>query len=332
MELGITICCCICNKFSTKTIEISLIVSQTIAIITLFIFIIVIKLSFLSTYSIVLLLFSLILLIICLYFSILFRLWRSNGSIKTTKKIISINMAIAGIIFIITCFFSCAINEYLILNEFRKIKKYPCITDNQNTFFNINSKKKIYNRLLKNCSFNIISKFDNLFIYISFSCVELILILCIFFLSIIKDRISFESENRKDSNNVTRENSIKIQYDFENPIPSKDIKYQKRVYYPGQTNIISHNKMNINNPQIIINNSQIKGNNNLNMKNNNLFKNVSPIIKGNFSNNTQNTQINSSQSQISFPKSNFSSNKQLVSNIHKPKINQTQESTSERKF
>ena len=48
--------------------------------------------------------------------------------------------------------------------------------------------------------------------------------------------------------------------------------------------------------------------------------------------NTQQSQIKSSQSQIGFHKSNFSSNKQLVHNIGKKYNIQIQKISSERKF
>lgn len=338
MELGISICCCICNKFSTKVIEIILIVSYSISILSLFIFIGIIKISSLiSIYNLFLILFSLILLIICLIFSIFFRLWRSNGSIKTTKKNISINMAIAGIILILTCFFSCIINEYLLLNEFQKIYNFPCNVNNRNNCIDFNSKQTINKRLLNkiNCSYKKIIEFTKVIIYSFFSCVELVSILGIFLFSIIKDRIAFKSEKPNPKNNNCQEISYEPKYDdVGNHIPQNVIIYQQRFSCHGQVNV-KNGSQNINNnnhhQNKIINNSQIKDSN---IIDHNLNNNFSPLIKGNYSShqiiNSQQTQFNNSQSLINFTKLN--SNKQIVHNFGKQKMNQVQASSSERKI
>ena len=141
MELGITICCCLCNKFSTKTTEIILIIIHSIATLILVGFLVMANLSIISSYNIILIFFCLVLLIICLLFSVCLKIWRIKGIIKKTKKYISINMATAGIILIVACLFLCAISEYLILNDYTKIynENLSCELDKNNTKYLANN-------------------------------------------------------------------------------------------------------------------------------------------------------------------------------------------------
>lgn len=341
MELGITICCCLCNKFSTKTTEILLIVIFSIASLSLISFIGLANLSIISYYNLFLIFFSLILLIICLLFSVCFRLWRNKGTIKTSKKNISINMATAGIILIVTCLFSCAINEYLILNDFEKTYNLSCDTNNNKVYIDNNLKSK--RKLSKNKCGEDISEFGAGIIYFSFSCVELVAFLGVFFFSIMRERIIFGLDMPKPANISSQENNYIPQQVIESPLAANAIVYQPDIFYPRKID---------NNPQDIIilgedkinNNIEEKNDYNFELKKENIKKQVNAPLnqiifpKINRSNlpqqisTTQQSQINSSQSIVSFPKSNFSSNKGLIHNIGKQNINQSLSPSSERKI
>ena len=343
MELGITVCCCLCNKFSTKTTEIILIIIHSIATISLIGFIGMIKISIISSYNIILIFFSLSLLIICLLFSVCFRFWRSNGTIKTKKKHISINMATAGIILIITCLFSCAINEYLILNDFVKLYNLYCDMNNNMHMGNNHRNKKKLSK--SECSREYASEFNVGILYFSFSCVEFVTILGTFFFSIIRERIIFELDKPKSTTiNSTRDNSYGRQEEFGNPIPGNILIHQKRKICPEYLKNVPQN-FNISTQNQINNNlvgQKIDNNIEFDFKGENMQKNTNYPYnnfilpsKNNTSQqiiNTQQSQINSSQSQIGFPRYNFSSNKQLVNNIGKKNLMQFQITSSERKF
>lgn len=333
MELGITVCCCLCNKFSTKTTEIILIVIHSIAIISFITFIGMIKLSILSSCNLFLIFFSLAILITCFLFSVCFRIWRSNGTIKTIKKNISINMSTAGIILIITCLFSCGINEYLILEDFVKIYNSYCYN---NIYMENNYKNK--KKLSKiDCSEVNISEFDVGIIYFSFSCVEFVSILGIFFFSIIRERIVSGLDVPKTTINSVRDNFFGPQGELDNVVPVNIIIHQQGNInnIPKNFNVSTQNQINNIIGQKMDNNFELKGENIQNPVNFPFNNFISPI-RTNLSQqiiNTQNSQINSSQSQISFPRSNFSSNKQLVHNIGKQNNMKFQTPTSsERNF
>lgn len=275
MELGITICCFICNKFSSKTAEIILIINYSIGIISLLIFLGIFKLSIISNYNILLLLLILLISIICLLFSIFFRLWRKKGTIKTIKKNKSTNMATLGIILTVISIFVCIINEYLILNKFIKINIPSCKYNNDyinnnnfknglnNNITNTNTnKRKIINNILdkndKNCfEKEIISKFYIIIIYLSFSCIELVSIIGIFFFSIIRERIVFGVDIPKSSLS-SKGNSYNPQYNaFFNSSPglrpssSAIINQYENAYAQPQTSAPSINS-NINSPKFIL--------------------------------------------------------------------------------
>jgi hypothetical protein len=278
MELTITVCCNLCNKFSIKTIELFLIISHLLAILSFLLFFGFVKLSNIPLYSTFLLFFSLSLLIICLIFSIFLRLWRIKGEIKTIKKNISINISTAGIILIIICFFVCGINEYLILNNFMKIN---------------------------NLNFIRIPDFQVGILYFSFSCIELVDIMNIFFFSIIRDKIISQEKtsNSEQSDNVITGNNI----------------YEKQKKIPENSNIIE-------------NNIQININNNQNLQYD-INKNILPNIRYSYSSqqiiNTQLSQSSNSQIQVYLIRPNFNSNKKLIFPIRKQNIIL---STTDRKF
>ena len=250
-------------------------------------------------------------------------------------------MATTGIILIITCLFSCGINEYFILIDFVKVYNSSCNLNNSYTYNNRN-KRILFNKCSKN-----ISEFDVRIVYFSFSCVELIALFGIFLFSIIRDRIIFglDKPKHKLNNNITQGNpNDPRQNEFVIPSPDNVIISQKKFSFNEQQisphlnlinslNISPQIKNDENLGQIFDYNIDIKSED-IQKKVNNNSVDTLPKIKNSFSSqqctNTQQSQMNSSQSQISFPKSNFISNKQLFYKIGKLNFRQTV--SSERKF
>ena len=83
----ISICGAICfNSALSRTLEITLIVLDSIAFVLYFLCLVVIKWKELSKINVVFFVFMFLMVVACLVFSILIRLWRSKNLIKTLKK------------------------------------------------------------------------------------------------------------------------------------------------------------------------------------------------------------------------------------------------------
>ena len=213
--MGLLWCCCCCcfNNLLSKTLEIIEIVFQSISLFFLILCLIIIKWSKVSKVNILFFILMLIINIIILIFIIFIRFWRAKGVIKITKKKIATSFASACFALIIIYFIIGVVEEFIIILNFYKVD-YPCRnykdnsgknTDNNYYYgYKIKGNSKINNGTINlrklgedpNCinfgkyyDAEIIPSSNYSIIYLTFSYLEISLILSIWIFNIIRKRI-----------------------------------------------------------------------------------------------------------------------------------------------
>lgn len=183
--MGLLLCGCCFSGFTAKTNEIILITGNVIAL--FFIVLSLIKIHWTDIFSINLILFITMLIIIlaCLTFSIMLRYWRGSNVIKTTKKAVATKIATADFALTIIGLIVCVVEEITIIISFSKIKAECGIIDD-------NMEPIYYRRILSTDSCQVKkARIDNEYsvAYISLSYIELMFTLSICIVSILKRRI-----------------------------------------------------------------------------------------------------------------------------------------------
>ena len=141
----ISICGAICfNSALSRTLEITLIVLDSIAFVLYFLCLVIIKWKELSKINVVFFVFMFLMVVACLVFSILIRLWRSKNLIKTLKKNVGGNLALSGFIIVIVHFVLCLIEE-IVFTMGVIDANHPCLDLNKYPDYN----PYIYRRRLK---------------------------------------------------------------------------------------------------------------------------------------------------------------------------------------
>ena len=133
MKACFTLCCCCINSFSSKCLEIALIIFQSLSILALICFISIINLSFISTSNIIIVIIIFIILIIQLIFLIFFRKWRSNGTIKEINLTKAKVMSYFCMLLVIICLIISIVSEILIQSDIKDIEKISCDINNDRT-------------------------------------------------------------------------------------------------------------------------------------------------------------------------------------------------------
>lgn len=193
--MGVCCCCvgtCCLNQQTAKVLEITSIVLHSISIILLLISLIIIPWKEIYTANLAFFIIMFLICIIGLIMLILLRVWRSNDSIKSTKKGTGISLATAGIVIEVINYIICIIEEILILVSFSRVN-YPCYKYERNSNYYYAYRRistdvdctgrysDYYSGIIKNSSYIIV--------YLSFSYFEIALIFHIVIWVILKTRI-----------------------------------------------------------------------------------------------------------------------------------------------
>ena len=124
-------CCCFSyNGYSSKCVDIALIVLNSISFILSLASLAIIKLDNLRGFSKVMIILLFLLTLSLLILSIIIRCWRSTGTIKTSAKSHGIKIANAGFALTIILFILCFVTDVTLALDFTKAN-YPC--DNYNS-------------------------------------------------------------------------------------------------------------------------------------------------------------------------------------------------------
>jgi len=191
-----SICCAICfNKALSKTLEINLIIFNSIAVFFILLSLIIIEWKEISTANIVFFILMFLMSICCLIFSIFIRLWRSKDLIKTSKKDTGYRFAMAGLTLTIINFVVTLIELIVISIGFRNAN-YPCYTENYKSSYyypyrRASTEVDCSNKY-SNYYTGVITTGQYLIAYFTFSYLEISLILNMILWSVLKNRIRLE--------------------------------------------------------------------------------------------------------------------------------------------
>ena len=192
------ICCCsICgalcfSQAQTKTLEIVLICLNSISFILLLFCLIVIKWKELNAADAAFFSIMFIMSILFLIFSILLRYWRAKNLIKGVRKRTGISFCTAGLILVIINFIICLIEEIVFTISFYKAD-YPCRNFDNTVYIyrrissDVDCKNKPSNYLVENITFG-----QYFIAYVTFSYLELGLILEMILWNLLKSRINLD--------------------------------------------------------------------------------------------------------------------------------------------
>ena len=203
------LCCCsvcgaICfNGARTKTLEIISIVFNSIAFFLIFLSLIIIKWKELSKANLVFFILMLLITTCCLVFAIFLRYWRAADLIKNNKKSIGASFAVATLVLVIIHFIMCLIEEIVFSISFYRAN-YPCYNMNDIYYDNYS-----YRRMGSNvdCSKESSSYFEEnitfgqyFMAYVTFSYLEIYLILEMIICHILKIRIKLDLDGPQPIN------------------------------------------------------------------------------------------------------------------------------------
>ena len=136
-----SICAAICfNGMQSKSLEINLIVYNSISLILFLISLIIIPWDELSKANLAFFIIMFLINIICLIFSSLIRYWRAKNLIKEEKRSLGNSLSIAGSTLTIIQFILCIIEEIIIAIGISRAN-YPC--DDRDDYYFRNLKTKI---------------------------------------------------------------------------------------------------------------------------------------------------------------------------------------------
>ena len=190
-----SICCALCfNRALSKTLEINLIVYNSIAVFLILLSLIIIKWKEISSVNIVFFILMFLMCISCLIFSIFLRLWRSKGVIKTSKKDTGYRLAVSGLTLTIINFVLCLIELIVMSIEFNKAN-YPCNKGEHNNYYysyrristEVDCSGEYYNYYT-----GVITTGQYLIAYFTFSFLLISLILDMIIWTFLKNRIRLE--------------------------------------------------------------------------------------------------------------------------------------------
>ena len=120
-------CCCgaCCSSYTSRCIDISLIVVNAISFVLSLISLVIIKWKNVSIFSLIISILLFLFTVSLLILSIIIHFWRKVGSIKTTTKENAQRISNAGFALTIILFFICIICISTLSNDFYKAN-YPC--------------------------------------------------------------------------------------------------------------------------------------------------------------------------------------------------------------
>ncbi len=196
--MGICCVCCIgscCfNSASSKQLQVSLIILNSISFVFLLLCMIFIQWKEIYTSNLYIFIIMLVITVIYLIFSILIRCWGSTGELKTTKKGTASCFSIIALILNIAHFILCIVEEVIITISFN-LSDFPCYDYKDNTSRTRTSAYR-RNEYEAECivygsdyDANVISVGEYYLAYITLSYLELALIFTLFLWSLLRQRI-----------------------------------------------------------------------------------------------------------------------------------------------
>lgn len=242
--MGVLCCCCIggacCfNSAQTRSLEISLIVLNSISLVLLIICMAVINFKEIYNSNLYFFIIMLLFSIACLIFSIIVRYWDSVGSIKSVQKGTAACLCILGMILSIFFFIACLIEEIIMSISFYRVN-YPCYD------YIYTSNPYIYRRRIsdydidcylngKDYNIEIISLGQYYLAYVTFSYLEIGLIFMITLWTILKNRIQSGIGAQVIVPNIQPNipNMIIIQQNVPNYVYQQNIPYVYNQNYSG---------------------------------------------------------------------------------------------------
>ena len=188
--MGLLMCCCSFNSYSSRCVEISLIILNIISFALSAIALYIIKWKNVSMISLIIMLLVLLLSILLFLFSIIIRCWHNSGSIKTTKKESATRLSSAGFALSIILFIICAIGDIVVGIDFNKAN-YPCGTgsnvDDSFDYFGGYYRRNLIDKNSIDCNnysgekpyIEVVTSFEYSIAYFCFSYTEIAMILAI---------------------------------------------------------------------------------------------------------------------------------------------------------
>ena len=192
------ICCWgICGSLcfsgaKTRTLEIVLIILNSISFVLIFLCLVLIKWSEISKANLALFIIMLLINIVYLTFSIIIRYWRFKNLIREEKRILGTSLSRAGFWIVIIQLIICLIEEIVfIVGVYRA--NHPCYKNDDDDYYS-----HYYRRISSevNCSnksssyyIEVISDGQEFLAYITFSYLEIAIILSIVLFNLLRNRI-----------------------------------------------------------------------------------------------------------------------------------------------
>ena len=172
-----SICGYLCfNSSQSKTLEIVLIVMNSISFILLLLSLIMIKWNEISKANLAIFIIMLLINIIYLIFPIFLRYWRARNLIKEAKRSMANALAIAGLTLTIIQFILCIIEEILLTYGFNEAN-YPCHKNDKHYYYRRISTEVNCAYLSSDYNAEVITVTQFMIAYITFSYLEIALIL-----------------------------------------------------------------------------------------------------------------------------------------------------------
>lgn len=137
--MGVCCCCvgmCCFNNAINRSLEIALIVLNSISFVLLLMCLIIIDWKIIYNSNLYIFIIMFIINLLILVFIILIRYWSSSTIIKTTKKDAGSNMCTISIILSIILLIGCSVEDIVLSISFNKVQ-YPCL--NYSSPYNYNS-------------------------------------------------------------------------------------------------------------------------------------------------------------------------------------------------
>jgi hypothetical protein len=186
-----SICGVLCfNQALSKTLEITLIVLNSISFVLLFLSLVIIKWKELSAANLVFFILMFLISISCLIFSIFIRYWRANNLIKDQKLKTATNLSIAGLTLVVINFIICIIEEIVLLVGFYRVD-YPCYSNEyrETTIYRRISTKVDCSNKYSDYYADVITDGQYFIAYATFTYLEVALIFSMIIWTILKTRI-----------------------------------------------------------------------------------------------------------------------------------------------
>ena len=248
-------CCCCCNfnSYSSRCVEISLVILNIISFALSAIALYFIKWKNVSKISLIIMLLILLLSILLFLFSIIIRCWRNSGSIKTTKKESATRLSCAGLALSIILFIICVFGDIVLGFDFNKAN-YPCGTNRSsynyynNNYYYKGIRRNLIDKNSIDCNnysgekpyIEVVTLKEYVIAYCCFSYTEIAMIVAMFLWRSLKIRIINEIDGSLNQPVITQQPVYGAQYPpygYGEQIQPQYVYVQRSEQYGMQTNM-----------------------------------------------------------------------------------------------